>query len=95
MPCPAGVDIPGSFRCYNVSYGESYFRGLREYFMNTTLKAEKSNASLCVKCGKCEKVCPQHMPIRENLQLVKKRFETPVYKVAGFISKGMFKGEKS
>ena len=95
MPCPAGVDIPGSFRCYNVSFGESYFRGLREYFMNTTLKAEKSNAGLCLKCGKCEKVCPQHMPVRKNLELVKKRFENPVYKAARFISKGMFKGENS
>ena len=95
MPCPAGVDIPGAFRCYNVSYGEKYFRGFREYVMNTTLKATKSNASLCLKCGKCEKACPQHIPIRDNLLLVKKRFENPVYKTVAFISKGMFKGEKS
>ncbi|MBQ8975495.1 MAG: aldo/keto reductase [Oscillospiraceae bacterium] len=93
MPCPHGVDIPGCFSCYNVSYGDGYVRGLRDYVMNTTLKAKKSNASLCVKCGRCEQRCPQHLPIRDNLQLVKKRFENPVYKVVRLVSKGMFKGE--
>ncbi len=94
MPCPRGVDIPGCFSCYNVSYGDGYVRGLREYVMNTSLKAIRSNASLCVKCGKCEGHCPQHLPIRENLTLVKKRFENPVYKVAVAVSRGMFKGDE-
>ena len=29
----------------------------------------------CIQCGKCEKVCPQHLPIREHLQMVAKTFE--------------------
>ena len=32
-------------------------------------------ASDCIKCGKCEKVCPQHLPIRELLKNVAKTFE--------------------
>ena len=32
-------------------------------------------ASDCVKCGKCEHVCPQHLPIRKLLQDVAKEFE--------------------
>ena len=24
----------------------------------------------CIKCGKCEEVCPQHIKIRENLEHV-------------------------
>ena len=32
-------------------------------------------ASDCLKCGKCEKVCPQHMPIRKLLEDVAKEFE--------------------
>ena len=32
-------------------------------------------ASDCIKCGKCEKVCPQHLPIRELLKDAAKTFE--------------------
>lgn len=32
-------------------------------------------ASDCIKCGKCEKVCPQRLPIRDNLQLVAQELE--------------------
>ena len=32
-------------------------------------------ASDCVKCGKCEHVCPQHLPIRKLLENVAKEFE--------------------
>ena len=32
-------------------------------------------ASDCVKCGACEKVCPQRLPIRDNLEVVAKELE--------------------
>ncbi len=32
-------------------------------------------ASACIRCGKCEKVRPQHLPIRELLKTVAKTFE--------------------
>lgn len=32
-------------------------------------------ASSCIKCGKCEKACPQHLPIRDLLVDVAKEFE--------------------
>lgn len=35
----------------------------------------KGKASDCVRCGKCEAACPQHLPIRELLQNVAKEFE--------------------
>lgn len=81
MPCPSGVDIPGSFRCYNVSYTDGYASGMREYFMCTTMKAQKSNVSRCVECGKCEMHCPQGISIRKELKNVRRRFENPVYKL--------------
>lgn len=40
QPCPAGVDIPGIFRCYNVCYTDNYFTGMREYLMCTTMRAK-------------------------------------------------------
>ena len=81
-PCPHGVDIPTCFRSYNMRYTENRFNGLREYFMCTTMKKNGCNASLCKKCGKCEKHCPQGLPIRQDLELVVKELETPVYKAA-------------
>ena len=86
MPCPAGVDIPGCFSIYNTSYNESYFNAVREYFMCTAMKTEKSMASLCKKCGKCEAHCPQGIKIREELVGVKKRFENPIFRLGAFFA---------
>ncbi len=94
MPCPAGVDIPGCFRCYNVSYTEGYRKAFHEYISSTTLKAKRGNAALCRKCGLCEKHCPQHLPIRDNLHLVKRRFETLPYHLTAFVAKFAFRGVK-
>ena len=82
MPCPQGVDIPGCFRGYNARYTEGFYTGMKEYFMCTTLRGKRSNASLCVKCGKCERHCPQQIPIRKELENVAKTMENPVYYAA-------------
>ncbi|HAX73375.1 MAG TPA: aldo/keto reductase, partial [Firmicutes bacterium] len=80
LPCPKGVDIPGSFRCYDVRFADGYINGFREYLMCTSMRVKKSNASLCVDCGKCESHCPQAIPIRKQLKNVVKMYETPLYK---------------
>lgn len=82
MPCPKNVDIPGTFAAYNRRYQEGKFSGLKEYFMCTTLRTNSAAASNCVQCGKCEKHCPQHIPIRQKLQEAQKELEGPVYKIA-------------
>lgn len=66
MPCPFGVKIPGNFRLYN---------GLVTYNDQTRKSAyhklgENERAANCRSCGKCEKVCPQHLPIRELMKTV-------------------------
>lgn len=80
MPCPKGVDIPGTFAAYNRSYTESKFAGLKEYFMCTTLRTNSAAASNCIGCGKCEKHCPQGISIRAELKNAGKVLETPIYK---------------
>ena len=85
QPCPKGVDIPVCFAAYNNTYVDSYFTGMKEYMMCTTLRKVRSNAGLCVKCGKCEQHCPQHIAIREELAKVRKRLENPAYKVAAAV----------
>ena len=84
QPCPKGVDIPTCFSAYNNSYADGMFTGMREYLMCTTLRKVRSNAGLCVKCGRCEQHCPQHIPIRDRLDDVKKRLENPIYKIAAW-----------
>lgn len=84
QPCPRGVDIPTCFAAYNTSYSDGLFNGMREYMMCTTLRKVRSNAGLCVKCGRCEQHCPQHIPIRDMLDGVKKRLENPVYRIAAW-----------
>ena len=44
------------------------------YYNNTAL-AGHGRASDCVKCGKCEQACPQHLPIRKYLEDVSARFD--------------------
>lgn len=82
MPCAAGVDIPGTFAAYNRYHTEGKFSGFREYVMCTALRKDSSAASRCVGCGKCEKHCPQNIPIRSMLHEAARELENPIYKVA-------------
>ncbi len=82
MPCPKGVDIPGIFRAYNTMYSETKFDGRKQYFQTVALSAEPPFATQCVNCGKCEKHCPQNLPIREKLKEADKALRPFPYKVA-------------
>ncbi len=68
MPCPHGVDIPGNFYYYNLMYMEKKSSARFEFAQNMGLRREPGFASQCIGCGKCEKHCPQHIPIREKLK---------------------------
>jgi len=68
MPCPKGVDIPGTFFSYNSMFTETKFKARINYLMNTGQKKDSSDYTKCVKCGLCEKHCPQHLEIRKLLE---------------------------
>ena len=68
MPCPKGVDIPGTFRCFNAMYAERKSSGRWQYFQTVAMTKEPAFASQCIGCGKCESHCPQGIPIREKLK---------------------------
>ncbi len=81
MPCPSGVNIPGCFSVYNDKYLLGKKGSRMKYFQNLGLGAKNPNfASLCTECGKCERHCPQHIKIREELKHVKKELEGPLFK---------------
>ena len=81
MPCPKGVDIPGTFAAYNRKFAEGKFWCFVDYVMCTTLRKNSTAASNCIGCGKCEKHCPQHIEIRKCLKEAQKELETPLYRV--------------
>ena len=77
MPCPAGVDIPACFSCYNGSYAFGLFSGMSQYVQVTGFTTHvRHDASQCISCGKCEEHCPQGIRIPEELTKVKKRMKT-------------------
>ena len=82
MPCPRGVDIPGTFAAYNRRYSEGRFAALFDYVMCTALRKNSTAASNCVACGKCESHCPQAIEIRKQLKDARRVLETPAYRVA-------------
>lgn len=75
MPCPFGVDIPISFRCLNDAHMVNHESGKRTYNIMTQREGyPDSGAGQCMKCGACEKKCPQHIEIRRKLEQVVNEF---------------------
>ncbi|MCI8710517.1 MAG: aldo/keto reductase [Dorea sp.] len=81
MPCPKGIDIPAAFRCYNRMYAEQKGSGRHEYLQVTAFQKEMSLPETCVKCGKCESRCPQHIKIRKELKRAEKALLPWYYKI--------------
>lgn len=74
--CPMKIAIPKYFSLYNADKQEIKDKGWTpqgEYYNRLTQVFGK--ASACIACGQCEKVCPQHLPIIENLKEVASYFE--------------------
>ena len=71
--CPKHISIPDLFSCMNAKM--VFHDWNADYYYNMVHTARNGKASECVKCGKCEKVCPQHLKIREILEDVAKEFE--------------------
>ncbi len=69
--CPKQIPIPDLFSCLNSK--KNYDNNSDWYYELHT--HGKGKASDCIGCGKCEKVCPQHLHIRKLLKLVAQNFE--------------------
>ena len=73
--CPMHIAIPKYFSLYNADRQEVKEKGWTpqgEYYDRLTGTFGK--ASDCVGCGQCEHVCPQHLPIINNLKEVANYF---------------------
>ena len=81
MPCPKGVDIPGTFAAYNRMASDGYWKALAEYFMITGVRKDYTGPGNCIGCGKCEQHCPQHLPIRQELKNARNALEGIPYRI--------------
>ncbi len=70
--CPKDIRIPELFSCYNL---KTTFQSWNQDYYYTINTRGHGKASDCLKCGKCEKICPQHLPIRKLLEQVAGEFE--------------------
>ena len=81
IPCPKGVDIPGAFQSYNAMYIESKSQGRFQYAQTVGMRKQSAFATQCIGCGKCEKRCPQEIPIREKLKEADRALRPLPYKI--------------
>lgn len=71
--CPKHILIPDLFACLNA---KKMFRDWNaDYYYSDVHTVHNGKASDCIKCGKCEKACPQHLEIRKLLENVASEFE--------------------
>lgn len=69
QPCPVGINIPHIFNMYtyfNVYGLKDHARHMYKEYVSKDGKLKKD----CLNCGKCEKACPQHLKIRDELERV-------------------------
>ncbi len=70
--CPMEIGISGSFTAMNLYtlYSNLALAQNQENWL--VAKHGRKKAAECIKCGKCEKACPQHIHIRDELEKVAK-----------------------
>ncbi|MDD2956323.1 MAG: aldo/keto reductase [Oscillospiraceae bacterium] len=68
--CPKNIGVSGSFTAMNLLtlYQNRQMALGQEQWL--VARHGKAGAADCIKCGKCEQACPQHIAIREQLELV-------------------------
>lgn len=70
--CPKQIPIPDLFACMNAKVQHKDWNSNFYYGIHTK---DAGKASDCIRCGKCEQACPQHLKIRDLLEKAAGMFE--------------------
>ena len=74
--CPMNIPIPKYFTLYNTDMQELETKAwTAQQMLYGHLAEQAGKASACIGCGQCERMCPQHLPVRDWLTKVAERFE--------------------
>ena len=71
--CPRQIAIPDLFAVMNTK--QIYHDWNADFYYNNVYTGAGRRASDCIQCGRCEKACPQHLPIRRLLTEIAAEFE--------------------
>ncbi len=71
--CPKHISIPDLFACLNAKKQHKDWNS--SYYYHSVHTKNNGKAGDCIKCGKCEKVCPQNLQIRKLLEEVSEVFD--------------------
>ena len=73
--CPMDIGISGTFAAMNtlLLYGNETIA--KDRYKAMVINKGRKNPEKCIKCGKCEEACPQHIEIRSNLEKAKEHFQ--------------------
>jgi hypothetical protein len=63
QPCPNGVNIPMIIGLFNEFYMKDRDEKIKKKYVDQIVP--ESRAKRCAKCGNCEKLCPQGLPIKD------------------------------
>lgn len=66
--CPKNIAIYGTFQAVNIYNMYNDLAAAKGKYQWNTSGQGRGKASECIKCGKCEQVCPQHIHIRDELE---------------------------
>jgi len=96
MPCVNGVDIPLCFEIYDNRQFMGNLQSQLFYAVGLGVihGGKSAFASNCIKCGKCEKKCPQELPIMEFLGDVSQDMEGIITKVVPPIYKSFLRFDR-
>lgn len=97
MPCPVGINIPSALLNLNTYHMSSKLEPKIMHMLSAGVQTKDGKphwTNSCIKCGQCEKICPQGLKICETFKHVQKDLEGYGVKTLAKILRGIMNRRK-